>query len=107
VTEPAIVIPSDPAPAEPEQVAWIPIPSHADPTARDYSSGVDQCTAPEHSVKPLGRRIPKPVVVSVPASATGPGVPLMHKPSAPLSEVEPKGFFARILAVIKGIFSRK
>lgn len=107
VPEPAGVIPADPAPAEPEQVAWIPIPSHADPTARDYSSGVDQRTAPDGAVKPLGRRIPKPVVVSVPASATGPGVPLMHKPSAPLSETEPQGFFARILAVIKGIFSRK
>jgi len=107
VPEPAGATQADPAPAEPEQVAWIPIPSHADPTARDYSSGVDQCTVPENTVKPLGRRIPKPVVVSVPASATGPGVPLMHKPSAPLSEAEPKGFFARILAVIKGIFSRK
>lgn len=107
VPEPAGATQPDSAPAEPEQVAWIPIPSHADPTARDYSSGVDQRTVPDGAVKPLGRRIPKPVVVSVPASATGPGVPLMHKPSAPLSEAEPQGFFARILAVIKGIFSKK
>ena len=107
VPEPAVVIPASPAPADREQVAWIPIPSHADPTAQSYSSGVDQCTVPEHAVKPLGRCIPKPVVVSVPASATHPEVPLMHKPAGPLSEAEPRGFFARILAVIKGIFSRK
>lgn len=105
--EPAGVMPADPAPVEREQVAWIPIPSHADPTTPDYLSGNTQRTAPESAVKPLGRQIPKPVVVSVPASLTGPGVPLMHKPSAPLSEAEPLGFFARILAVIKGIFTRK
>ena len=96
-----------PSPDGTEQVAWIPIPSHADPTARDYSSGIDQRPGPDVAVKPLGRRIPKPVVVSVPASEIRSGVPPMHKPAGPLSESEPLGFFARILAAIKGIFSKK
>jgi CheY-like chemotaxis protein len=107
VPEPSVAIPADPSLVDTEQVAWIPIPSHADPTARDYSSGIDQRPGPDIAVKPLGRRIPKPVVVSVPASATRAGVPDMHKPSGPLSEAEPQGFFARILAAIKGIFSKK
>jgi len=106
--EPAIAPPAPAAPAEPGPVAWIPIPSHADPTARDYAPGSDQRPGPDVAVKPLGRRIPKPVVVSVPSSEhRHDEVPLMHKPSAPLSEAAPRGFFARILAAIKGIFSKK
>jgi len=106
--ERAVATPAAAAPVETEQVAWIPIPSHADPMARNYSPDLDPRPGPDAAVKPLGRRIPKPVVVSVPSSEhRHDEVPLMHKPSAPLSETAPQGFFARILAVIKGIFSKK
>lgn len=105
-------VPADPRtqePAETEPVTWIPIPSHADPLPRGYSPGVDTLFEPDEAVTAPPLHVAKPAAVRDPAPipAARPAVPPMYRPAPPLPEPEHRGFFARIVAAIKGIFSRK
>jgi len=94
-------------PAENDHVAWIPIPSHADPLSHGYSPGTEALFEPERVVPMPPIHIQKPAATADPEPAARPAVPPMHRPAPPRPEPGHQGLFSRIVAAIRGLFSRK